>query len=139
MHRDLLFQQDITHSVRRAYAAIPTGAGKAAAQRLYSADELGPGGRAIGLDMLAEMSDRAELHAHQAGVDAWTEFLQGQMEAIPLPDGSIDVVISNGVLNLSARKSRALAEIGRVLRPGGRLCVADLTVNDDLPPRVLGS
>src|SRR5918996_2219200 len=74
MHRDLLFQQDITHTVRRAYAAIPTGAGKAAAQRLYSADELGPGGRAIGLDMLAEMCDRAELHAHQAGVDAWTEF-----------------------------------------------------------------
>jgi arsenite methyltransferase len=68
-----------------------------------------------------------------------TQFLLGEMEAIPLPDSTIDVVISNGVLNLSARKSRALAEIFRVLRPGGRLCVADLTVNDDLPPQLLTS
>jgi arsenite methyltransferase len=58
------------------------------------------------------------------------------MEDIPLPDGSVDVVISNGVLNLSARKSRALAEIFRVLGPGGRVCVADLTVEGELPPEV---
>ena len=61
------------------------------------------------------------------------------MEAIPLPDESVDVVISNGVINLSPRKSRAFAEITRVLRPGGRICVSDLVVNDDLPPEVLSS
>ena len=58
------------------------------------------------------------------------------MEDIPLPDESIDVVISNGVLNLSARKSRALAEMFRLLRPGGRICMADLTVEGELPPEV---
>ena len=61
------------------------------------------------------------------------------MEAIPLPDETVDVVISNGVINLSARKSRALAEVHRVLKPGGRLCAADLVVDEDLPPEVLTS
>ena len=93
-------------------------------------------GRAIGLDVLEEMCERGRGHAAQAGVEGWTEFLQGEMEAIPLPDESVDVVISNGVLNLSARKSRALAEIFRVLRPGGRICMADLTVEGELPPEV---
>ena len=59
-----------------------------------------------------------------------------QETGLPLPDESVDVVISNGVLNLSARKSRALAEIYRVLRPGGRICMADLTVEGELPPEV---
>ncbi len=67
-------------------------------------------------------------HAAQAGVEGWTEFRRGEVEDIPLPDGSVDVAISNGVLNLSARKSRALAELYRVLAPGGRICMADLTV-----------
>jgi ubiquinone/menaquinone biosynthesis C-methylase UbiE len=58
------------------------------------------------------------------------------MEEIPLPDGSVDVVISNGVMNLSARKSRALAEMFRVLRPGGRVSLADLTVEGELPPEI---
>ena len=62
---------------------------------ILAANQVGLDGRALGLDLLAEMCERAELHAHQAGVDAWTEFLQGQMGAIPLPDGSIDVVISS--------------------------------------------
>lgn len=106
---------------------------------ILAARQTGPDGRAIGLDMLEEMCDRAEAHAREAGVDAWTEFRRGEMEAIPLPEGSVDIVISNGVLNLSARKSRAIAEIFRVLRPCGRLCIADLTVDEDLPPRVLGS
>jgi ubiquinone/menaquinone biosynthesis C-methylase UbiE len=64
------------------------------------------------------------------------EFLHGEMEQIPLPDASVDVVISNGVLNLSARKSRALAEIFRVLKPGGRISLADLTVEGALPPEI---
>jgi SAM-dependent methyltransferase len=97
---------------------------------------VGPGGRAIGLDILDEMCERGRRHATESGVEGWTEFVKGEMEAIPVPDGSVDVVVSNGVLNLSARKSRALAEIFRLLRPGGRICIADLTVEGDLPPEV---
>jgi quercetin dioxygenase-like cupin family protein len=83
------------------------------------------------------MCERAREAGKDAGVAAWCELREGEMEAIPLPDASIDVVISNGVINLSPRKSRAFAEIARVLRPGGRICVADLVVNDELPPEVL--
>jgi len=106
---------------------------------ILAARRVGPTGHAIGLDMLDEMLERARAHAAEAGVGGWTEFVQGEMEAIPLPDESVDVVVSNGVINLSARKSRALAEIYRVLRPEGRLCVADLTVEEDLPPEILTS
>jgi arsenite methyltransferase len=103
---------------------------------ILAARSVGPEGRAVGLDVLAEMCERGRSHAAQAGVEGWTEFRQGEMEDIPVPDQSVDVVISNGVLNLSARKSRALAEIYRVLRPGGRICMADLTVEGQLPPEV---
>jgi len=103
---------------------------------ILAARRVGQEGKAIGLDVVEEMCERGRRHADEAGVGGWTEFLQGEMEDIPLPDGSVDVVISNGVLNLSARKSRALAEIFRVLRPGGRICLADLTVEGDLPPEV---
>ncbi len=106
---------------------------------IMAARLVGPTGRVVGLDMLEEMRERAAAHASEADVGQWTEFVPGEMEAIPLADGSVDVVISNGVLNLSARKSRALAEIHRVVRPGGRLCVADLVVDDDLPPEILTS
>jgi arsenite methyltransferase len=106
---------------------------------ILAARAVGPTGRAIGLDLLEEMCERARAHAAEAGVDGWTEFVRGEMEAIPLPDASIDVAVSNGVINLSARKTRALAEIFRILRPGGRMCVADLVVDEDLPPEVLTS
>jgi arsenite methyltransferase len=106
---------------------------------ILAARRVGPSGRAIGIDLLEEMVERAWGHAAEAGVEGWTDFRQGEMEAVPLPDGSVDVVVSNGVINLSARKTRALAEIHRVLRPGGRMCVADLVVDDDLPPEVLTS
>lgn len=106
---------------------------------ILAARAVGPTGRVFGLDLLEEMGHRATDNARAAGVDAWTTFLQGEMEEIPLPDASVDVVISNGVINLSPRKSRVLAEIHRVLRPGGRLCVADLTVEEDLPPEILTS
>ena len=106
---------------------------------ILAADRVGPAGRVIGLDLLEEMCERARAAANAAAVGGWTEFHQGQMEDVPLPDETVDVVISNGVLNLSARKARAVAEIRRVLRPGGRLCVADLTVDDDLPPEDLTS
>jgi arsenite methyltransferase len=105
---------------------------------ILAARRVGPQGHAIGLDVLEEMCERSRGHAAQAGVEDWTGFLRGEMEDIPLPDESVDVAISNGVLNLSARKSRALAEIYRVLRPGGRICMADLTVEGELPPEVAG-
>jgi SAM-dependent methyltransferase len=103
---------------------------------ILAARRVGPTGRAIGLDMVEPMIDRARANAAEAGVDGWTEFLHGEMEEIPLPDGLVDVVVSNGVLNLSARKSRALAEIFRVLKQGGRISLADLTVEGELPPEI---
>jgi SAM-dependent methyltransferase len=106
---------------------------------ILAAHEVGPTGHAIGIDLLDEMVARGTANAREAGVDGWTEFRRGEMEDIPAEDGSIDVVISNGVINLSPRKSRVFAEVLRVLRPGGRFCVADLTVEEDLPPQILTS
>jgi arsenite methyltransferase len=103
---------------------------------ILAARRVGLEGKAIGLDALEEMCERGRGHAAEAGVEGWARFLLGEMEGIPLPDESVDVAISNGVLNLSSRKSRALAEIFRVLRPGGRICMADLTVEGELPPEV---
>lgn len=96
-----------------------------------------PAGRVLALDFLPDMLERTAAAAREAGL-ANVETLEGQMEAIPLPDASVDCVISNGVLNLSPRKARVLAECARVLRPGGELCVADVTVDEEeLPPEVL--
>jgi len=106
---------------------------------ILAAHEVGRTGRAIGIDLLDEMVDRAAANAREAGVDGWTEFRRGEMEDLPLEDGAVDVVISNGVINLSPRKSRVFAEVLRVLKPGGRFCVADLTVEEDLPPQILTS
>ena len=122
----------------RGEVVLDVGCG-AGIDTILAARDIGPSGRVIGLDMLDEMCWRARAAANTAGVAGCTEFKRGEMEAIPLRDESVDVVISNGVLNLSPRKTRALAEVHRVLRPGGRLCVADLTVEDDLPPEVLTS
>lgn len=108
---------------------------------VLAARRVGPAGRVIGLDLLDEMCARTRAVADAAEVGDRVELRRGEMEAIPLEDASVDVVVSNGVINLSPRKSRALAEIFRVLRPGGRFCVADLTVGEehDLPPEVLTS
>jgi SAM-dependent methyltransferase len=124
--------------LRPGEAVLDLGSG-GGIDTILAAREVGPTGRAIGIDLLDEMVERARGHAREAGVDGWTGFRRGEMEDIPLPDASVDVVISNGVINLSPRKSRVLAEIHRVLRPGGRMCVADLTVEDDLPPEILTS
>jgi SAM-dependent methyltransferase len=105
---------------------------------LLAARAVGPSGRAIGLDMTPEMAERARRNAAAAGLDN-VEILEGMIEEIPLPDGSVDVVISNGVLNLSTRKSRVLAEAMRVLRPGGRVSITDLVLRDALPEDVLKS
>jgi SAM-dependent methyltransferase len=103
---------------------------------LLAARAVAPGGRAIGLDILPEMLARAADHASDAGVTN-VEWRQGEIEDIPLQDGSVDVVISNGVVNLSPRKSRVLFEAFRVLRKGGRISMSDIIVEDDLPPEVI--
>lgn len=104
---------------------------------LLAAAEIGPTGRAVGVDFLPEQVERARSFAAQAQAGN-VEIHQSEMESLPLPDASMDVVISNGSINLSARKSRVLAEAHRVLRPGGRLCVADLTIcEEDLPTQIL--
>lgn len=104
---------------------------------ILAARRTGPSGRVLALDFLPEMLERTVAAAREAGLDN-VEPVEGEMEAIPLPDETVDDVISNGVLNLSPRKARALAECARVLRPGGELCVADLTVEEEaLPPEVL--
>ncbi|MGH8827270.1 MAG: methyltransferase domain-containing protein [Jiangellaceae bacterium] len=103
---------------------------------ILAAQRTGPAGRVIALDFLPEMLERAGRAVKDAGLSN-VELVEGEMEAIPCPDASIDLVISNGVINLSARKGRVMAECARVLRLGGRLCVSDLTVEqDDLPPEI---
>jgi len=104
---------------------------------ILAARHVGPDGNVVGLDILPEMTARAAEHARAAGVGDRCSFVVGQMEAIPLPDASVDVVISNGVINLSPRKARVLAELFRTLRPGGRFCISDLVVETELPPEVL--
>jgi SAM-dependent methyltransferase len=105
---------------------------------ILAACAVAPNGKAIGLDMLPEMLEIAARNAAGAGVTN-VEWLQGDLEAIPLPDGSVDVALSNGVINLSPRKSRVFAEIYRTLRPDGRMVVADIVVDEDLPPQIVTS
>ena len=103
---------------------------------VIAARRVGSSGRVIGLDFLTEMLERTAKSAAEAGLDN-IETLEGEMEAIPLPDASVDQVISNGAINLSARKARVLAECARVLRPGGRFCVSDLAMEvESLPVEV---
>jgi arsenite methyltransferase len=100
---------------------------------ILSARRVGPTGRAYGLDMTDEMLALAQRNADEAAVDN-AIFLKGVIERIPLPAGSVDVVISNCVINLSTDKAAVLAEIARVLRPGGRVGVSDVVAEDRLAP-----
>ena len=100
---------------------------------ILSAKRVGPTGRAFGVDFLPEMLELAETNAAEAGVDN-VEFLAGTIEGVPLPDDSVDVVISNCVINLAPDKTPVFAEMARVLRRGGRVAVSDVVTDEDAPP-----
>ncbi len=122
------FSIGVLHAGERV---VDVGCG-AGIDSLIAARMVGPDGQVVGVDMTAEMLARARRAADEAGASN-VEFRDGYMEALPVPDGWADVVVSNGVLNLTPDKLKALGEMARVLRPAGRLQIGDITIDTPVP------
>jgi SAM-dependent methyltransferase len=113
-------------------AVLDLGSG-AGLDSLLAARRVGPTGKVVGVDLCPEMVEKSRRNADLLGLHN-IQFVQAEIENLPLPDASVDVVISNGVFNLCPDKPKVLAETFRVLRPGGRLQMADILIHEDVPP-----